>query len=158
MMNLKCIYEIPDAEIVVGPDEGFISAAFRKPFGFWQGESIISHAVLNPPLDLKAVYRHRSGDIYYALTERHFQLTMRQPMEGRFFMEIDQQCAIDPNCEGEVIVDESCGNPFPIHPTYTVDLPTALVIALEFVATARRSAVCNWRPHAAMNVDWEAYI
>lgn len=162
-MNLTCIYQDPEGGAVANPSAEFISELFDRPIDFWQGggngESVIKHVLLNPNEDINAVYRSRGPDgISYALIDSAHSLLMKQPLPGRFFMLTDDQCAVDPTQQGETIVDECGGNPFPIDPVYTVDLPTARSIAHAFAEVPRPLPDCEWRDFSAMNVDWEAYV
>jgi hypothetical protein len=162
-MKLTCIYEDPDGNAVARPSSDFISEVFNRPIEFWQGggngDSSIKHVVLDPSENTKAVYRRRGPDgVFYALIDTAHALVMKQPLPGRFFMMTDDQCAVDPTQQGETIVDESCGDPFPIDPVFTVDLPTARSIAHYFAEAARPLPGCEWRDLSSMNVDWEAYV
>lgn len=162
-MNLTCIYEDPYGDAVANPADEFISEVFDRPIEFWQGggngESSIKHVALNPSEDTKAVCRRRGPDgVSYALIDTAHSLLMKQPLPGRFFMMTDDRCAVDPTHQGTTIVDECGGNPFPIDPIYTVDLPTARSIARSFTEAPRPLPDCEWRDFSDMNVDWEAYV
>lgn len=162
-MNLTCIFEEPDGEVVMNPSRDFISKLFDRPIEFWQGggngESSIKHVVLDPREDTKAVYRRSGPDgVFYALIDSAHALLMKQPLPGRFYMMTDDLCAVDPAQQGETIVDECGGNPLPIDPTYTVDISIAQSIAHSFAEAPRPMPDCEWNDFSEMNVDWEAYV
>ena len=162
MMTYTCIYEDPQGNIVVAPDCDFLSSVFDQPAVVWDkspnAEAAIKLVVLNPDRDLPALYHCDSKGFRYALTDGALTLLIKQPVDGRFFMMIDEDCAVDPAHNGETMVSHCGGNPFPIDPTYTVNREMARRIALEFAVKRVRPEFCEWRAFEKMNVDWDKYL
>jgi hypothetical protein len=156
-MNYTCIYEDPQGNIVVAPDCSFLSAVFDQPALAWDrspnAEAAVKHVVMDPNEVMPALYRCEAGSIRYAFTDQSLFLLIKQPVNGRFFMMIDGDCAVDPTNTRETMISHCGGNPFLIDPTYTVDRETARRIALAFAAEPIKPSFCAWLPYIDMDVD-----